>query len=98
MEDKHTRKAQAAKAKMLAGIKRRRSELITVRITPGLMNMLRHMGQEHGTWNCGIRSPRTVAYHLMLKGITAVLKDRDLPELDISRVLEALLEPAQAVR
>lgn len=57
-----------------------------------MMNMLRHMGEEHHTWSCGVRSPRTVAYHLMLKGVRAVLQDRDLPELDIINLMEAATE------
>lgn len=91
MEDKRARKPRSSKA-LFSKMQRHRSELITIRITPGLLNLLRHMGEQHSTWNCGIRSPRTVAYHLMLKGITAVLKDRDIPELDIIRITEAAVE------
>lgn len=76
----------------LSKIKRHRSELITIRVTPGIKNLLKHIGENHGAWNCRQRSPRTVAYHLLLQGIEAVLQKRDMPADDIQRLMAAALK------
>ena len=60
----------------MEAFKRRRTELITIRVTPATKKFLSVLGGDHKYWRLGRRSPSTVAYNLIFHGIEAKLKDK----------------------
>jgi hypothetical protein len=60
----------------MEAFKRRRTELITIRVTPATKRFLAGLGENHKYYGLGRRSPSTVAYNLIFHGIEAKLKDK----------------------